>query len=168
MGNGNIRFFKSEECDEGRWNFILFDNDISFRSNSAAKTRLQRFASHSDYKKIHALFRALIQNEQFKAFFLERLAFHLNNTLSPQYVGAHLDKIVAQMEGDMPYQVDRWKHITDFYLPNMKRWYSNIDYMRSLTTDTRIGWFVNDAVKAFKLSKADVEKYMGEEFLKYL
>ena len=165
---GNIRFFKSEEYDEGRWNFILFDNDISFRSNSAAKTRLQRFASHSDYKKIHALFRALIQNEQFKAFFLERLAFHLNNTLSPQYVGAHLDKIVAQMEGDMPYQVDRWKHITDFYLPNMKRWYSNIDYMRSLTTDTRIGWFVNDAVKAFKLSKADVEKYMGEEFLKYL
>ncbi|MBQ4166116.1 MAG: CotH kinase family protein, partial [Oscillospiraceae bacterium] len=165
---GNIRFFKSEEYDNGRWNFILYDNDISFRSNTAAKTRFDKFLHDSEYVKIHALFRALMENDQFKEFFLARLAFHLNSTLSPEYVGAHLDKMIELMEPDMPYQVDCWKHIDDFYLPSMDKWYSNLDFMRSLTTETRIDWFVDDIANALDLSKADIEKYMGDEFVKYL
>jgi len=165
---GNIRFFKSEEYDNGRWNFILYDNDISFRSNTAAKTRFDKFLHDSEYVKIHALFRALMENDQFKEFFLARLAFHLNSTLSPEYVGAHLDKMIELMEPDMPYQVDCWKHIEDFYLPSMDKWYSNLDFMRSLTTETRIDWFVDDIANALDLSEADIEKYMGEEFVKYL
>ncbi len=164
---GNIRFFKSPDYDGGRWNFILYDNDMSFRSNAAAKTRLDRYLNDSGYTKTHALLRALMENEQFKAFFLGRLAEHLKTTLAPENVGKHLDGIVAELEADMPYQIARWK-FDSFYLPNMTRWYKNIEYMRSLTTDTRIGWFVQDAANAMDLSKEDVAKYMGVEFVKYL
>lgn len=164
---GNIRFFKSPEYDGGRWNFILYDNDMSFRSNAAAKTRLDKFLNHSDFKKTHALFRALMENDQFKEFFLGRLATHLKTTLLPENVGKRIDSIVAELEADMPYQIARWK-FDSFYMPNMTRWYKNIDYMRSLTTDERIGWFVQDAVTAMGLSKDDVAKYMGEEFVRYI
>lgn len=164
---GNIRFFKSPEYDGGRWNFILYDNDMSFRSDPAAKTRLNRYLNDANYAKTHALFRALMENEQFKAFFLARLAMHLTTTLSPENVGKHLDGIIAELEADMPYQIARWK-FDSFYLPSMTRWYKNLEYMRSLTTDKRIGWFVQDAASAMNLSKEDVAKYMGEEFVKYL
>ncbi len=169
----NIRAFKSPEYDGGKWHFILYDNDISFRSYSALQNRFQAFlnSTNSHYKKTHALFRALMENSQFKEYFLSRLAYHLNNSLSPANAQARLAEICDEIRGDMPYQINRWKNDNSadmIHLDSMNRWQRNVDNMNYWLSEKRVAWFVQDAVKAMKLTADDVRKYMGEEFVQYM
>lgn len=163
----NIRAFKSEEYDGGRWNFILFDNDMSFRAEDKISQSAQRFLTFSDYKTDHALLRALMQNEQFKALFLERLALHLNTTLTTDNAHARLDEMVKEIEHDMQYQIDRWND-DSFYVDSMKKWRANVKKLYTWTDDIRREWFVKDIAKALGLTKEDIGLYMGEEFMQYV
>ncbi len=163
---GNVRLFKSDEYDGGKWNFIYYDNDLSFQSKASMKNRLYRYLTDSNGKVTWALFRALIKNDDFKAFFLQRLAHHLNNSLAPERTIEEFNKIVPLLEHDMPYQIDRWKH-DSFYIPSMKQWNTNLNRVRTLL-EGRIEWFVQDVSQTLSLSKEDIEKYMGAEFVKYL
>lgn len=163
----NIRAFKSEEYDGGRWNFILFDNDMSFRADDKISQSVQRFVTFSDAKVDHALLRALMKNEQFKALFLERLALHLNTTLTTENAHKRLDEMVKEIEHDMEYQIDRWND-DSFYVASMDKWRANLDKLYRWTGDIRREWFVADAAKALGLTKEDVGRYMGEEFMQYV
>ncbi|MBP3333034.1 MAG: CotH kinase family protein [Clostridia bacterium] len=168
---GNIRAFKSPEYDGGKWHFILYDNDISFRSYSALQNRFNVFLKSNSYTRTHALFRALMQNSQFKEYFLERLAFHLNTTISPESAQARFDEIFAELEHDMPYTIDRWRNDNNSYmthLNSMTRWKKNSDNMRYWISEVRVKWFVKDVAKTLGFGADEIAKYMGEEFVKYL
>lgn len=171
MDLANIRAFKSPEYDDGKWHFILYDNDISFRGTAAICSRFNVFLNDGRYKQTHALFRALMENSQFREYFLARLAFHLNNTICPEKAHAHLDSMIAELENDMPYQIARWKNNNSsdmVHMGSMDRWRKNLSTLRSWTDEVRVQWFVQDAARAMKLSRDDVAKYMGEEFAKYI
>lgn len=164
---GNIRMFKSLEYDGGRWNFILFDNDLAFRSESRLKNIFNIFMNDSEQAKTHALLRALMKNDQFKKLFLSRLALHLNTTLKTENVHASINAIAKELEKDMPYQIDRWND-DSFYLPDMAKWRKNIDKLLSYTGENREKWFVLDVASTLNLSKDDVARYMGERFAVYI
>jgi len=164
----NIRAFKSPEYDDGKWHFILHDNDMSFRANW---TRFNLFLNDSSTKKTHALFRALMENAQFREYFLGRMAYQLTTTLSVENATARLDEMISEIKNDMPYQIARWKNDNNSYmthLPSVKKWNSNVEYLYYCVGDLKIERFVKDAANALSLSKEDVQKYMGEEFAKYL
>ncbi len=163
----NIRAFKSVEYDGGRWNFILFDNDMSFRADDKISQSIQRFVVLDDAKTDHALLRALMKNENFKALFLQRLALHLNTTLTTENAHKRIDEMVKEIEHDMEYQIDRWND-DSFYVDSMSKWRANLDKLYRWTGDIRREWFVTDAAKAFGLSKEDIGRYMGEEFMEYV
>ena len=167
----NIRAFKSPEYDDGKWHFILYDNDISFRSYSALQNRFNVFLKSSSYNRTHALFRALMQNSQFKEYFLERLAYQMNTTLSPENAQLRFAEIVAELEHDMPYQIERWRNDNNSYmthLNSMSRWLHNVEYMNYWISDVRIKWFVQDVAKTLSFGDEEIKKYLGEEFVKYL
>ena len=168
---GNIRAFKSPEYDDGKWHFILYDNDISFRGDLALSTRFRIFLKDSRYTKIHALFRALMKNKEYQKYFLERLAFHLNSTISVANAHARIAEMVAELENDMKYSIDRWKNENVsgmVYMESMNRWRKNINELYRCTGDIRIKWFVRDAANSLGLSAKEIEEYMGEEFVGYL
>ena len=167
----NIRAFKSPEYDDGKWHFILYDNDISFRSYGVLQNRFNVFLNSSSYKKTHALFRALMENSQFEEYFLGRLAYHLGTTLAPENTQERLAEIVAEIENDMPYQIERWKNdnSTDMiHLDSMTRWRKNVENMNYWLSDVRVKWFVQDVATTLSLDAQEITKYMGEEFVKYL
>ena len=168
---GNIRAFKSPEYDGGKWHFILYDNDISFRSYSALQNRFNIFLKSSAYNRTHALFRALMKNSQFKEYFLERLAFQLNTTLAPENTQKRFDEIYAELEHDMPYTIERWRNDNNSFmthLNSMNRWKKNSDNMRYWISEVRVKWFVKDVAKTLGFGAEEIAKYMGEEFVKYL
>lgn len=164
----NIRAFKSPEYDDGKWHFILHDNDMSFRANW---TRFNYFLNDSATKKTHALFRALMENTQFQEYFLGRMAYQLKTTLSVENAHARLDEMIAEIENDMPYQIARWKNDNNSYmthLPSMNKWRDNVTYLYYCAGDLKIERFVQDAAKALKLDAEGVKKYLGEEFVEYV
>ncbi len=168
---GNIRAFKSPEYDGGKWHFILYDNDISFRSYSALQNRFNIFLKSTAYNRTHALFRALMKNSQFKEYFLERLALQLNTTLAPENAQKRFDEIYAELEHDMPYNIDRWRNDNNSYmthLNSMSRWKKNSENMRYWISEVRVKWFVKDVAKTLGFGEEEIAKYMGEEFVKYL
>ena len=167
----NIRAFKSPEYDDGKWHFILYDNDISFRSYGVLQNRFNVFLNSSSYKKTHALFRALMENSQFEEYFLGRLAYHLGTTLAPENAQARLAEIVAEIENDMPYQIERWKNDNStamIHLDSITRWRKNVENMNYWLSDVRVKWFVQDVATTLSLDAQEITKYMGEEFVKYL
>lgn len=171
IDNDNIRAFKSAEYDDGKWNFILFDLDLSFTSKSRIENRLYNTLHNTNNSKPYVLFKALLQNDTFKALFLSRLSHHLKTTFLPDNTNKFINHIVSQMEKDMPLSINRWKteNVEGMrYIQDMERWYQNISRLRSYTNEDRIKWFVLDAAKALSLTKEDISKYMGEEFALYL
>ncbi len=164
----NIRAFKSPYYDNGKWHFILHDNDMSLRAN---RTRFNMFLNDSSTKKTHALFRALMENKQYRIYFLDRLAYQLSTTLSVENATARLDEMIAELEADMPYQIARWKNDNNSYmthLPSMTQWRENLDYLYYCVGEVKIQRFVQDAAYSLSLNKEGIAKYMGEEFAKYM
>jgi len=112
-----------------------------------------------------------MENAQFREYFLGRMAYQLTTTLSVENATARLDEMISEIKNDMPYQIARWKNDNNSYmthLPSVKKWNSNVEYLYYCVGDLKIERFVKDAANALSLSKEDVQKYMGEEFAKYL
>lgn len=162
--SGNIRAVKSEEYGGGKWHFMLFDCDLCFDVGTT-KDEVDYIMTNSNLNRLHALFRALMKNTTFRDYFLERLGFHLKNSLTPDQAQARLDAIYNEILPDMTYNVERWK---TSYHPDLSTWQAQYRALRNTIGSTRIGYFVKDAVKTFKLSAEDVKRFFGDEFVEYM
>lgn len=162
--SGNIRAVKSPEYDGGKWHFMLFDCDLCFDVRTT-KDELEYIMTNSNLNRLHAIFRSLMKNQEFKSQFLERLGYHMNNTFTPELAQARFDELYNEILPDMPYNVERWK---DYYHPDMTTWKAQANALRKMIGSQRIEYFVKDAVKTFKLTAEDVKRYFGESFVDYM
>lgn len=162
--SGNIRAAKSPDYDGGRWNFILFDCDLCLDTGST-KNELSYIMTDSSIARLHTLFRALMKNDSFKNEFLTRLGYHMKNTFTAEKTQGRFDALVAEVDPDMKYNVERW---SESYHKTYADWKANVNALRKSIGETRLKLLVKDAVKTFSLTENDVKTYFGEEFVAYM
>lgn len=106
---GNIKFWR-DRSPGGKWKWILFDTDWGFFNvnhntlwyvtNSKGTGIGQMFSTAIMYN--------LLKNDSFKNDFINRLAYHLNNTFKTERVISVIDEMAKTIEPEMPGQLSRW------------------------------------------------------------
>lgn len=100
-----------------QWRFIVLDNDLSFNAIDWEPgfnlfyyllANKQTPQSNQPIPSVTALFRGLMQNNNFKYRFLSRIADFLNTVWSPQITVPLLDSLAMQIKSEIPLHTARW------------------------------------------------------------
>lgn len=148
--NGNIKFFKVEG---GKWTWIMYDVDQSFRSayfdtvaehlNPAGTGSMNRFST--------AVICGLLENDGFRDQFLRRFAWQMETVWNADRVNAYIDKYYAAIQPEMQRDCARWEH-------TYSDWEAHVESLRTFA-ETRAA-YVYDHVKAyFDLTDAQMQEY---------
>ncbi|MEM1214657.1 MAG: CotH kinase family protein [Bacteroidota bacterium] len=109
--HNNIKYWRERE-EGARWRYLLFDMDIAMgrhawsdwdRENLDSLTRrLLGQNKHAD------LFVALLANEEFRHYFINRYADLLNTSFRPEIFAREVDRTIAELDPEMPQHFARW------------------------------------------------------------
>ena len=100
----NIKYWRYQG-EEGKWRWILYDTDFGwglFPQSGNSLNWATRGAS------CDRLIRALLQNEQFKNEFIQRMAGFMNTVFHPVRVKNILDSISNEVGREIPRHTQRW------------------------------------------------------------
>ena len=182
---GNIRYWRPQ-TEEGRWNWILFDTDLSMGigSRKAFKVNtLREMTRLSDEKWPNPswstfIIRKLLENDSIKTEYVSRFSNYLNTIYSEATTLKTIDSIYELIVEEMPTHRKRWggslatweknvQRLRDFSLNRPK-------YMRKHLQDVfLLGDTVKieiappgEGVKSLKFNKMKIEKYFRGTYFK--
>lgn len=138
---GNIRYFRSSQLDN-KWRWILFDTDMGFR-NYGIWYNINPKGTGSGQSFSTTLIAKLLQNDAFRALFLERFAYHMQHTFSTKTVLARIDTFATYLKPEIARNHTHYGITTS--------WEGNVEEMRA---------FVRTRQKALKQemsTKAEVK-----------
>lgn len=103
----NTRFWR-EAATDSPWQYILWDLDTGLGSVEPNGKNL--FLHHFDKTWTHhvLILRALLKNQKFKTYFVNRFADLLNTLFAPEPLLTQLDVWVDLMSPEMPRHFDTW------------------------------------------------------------
>ena len=149
----NVRVWRSSEGD-GRWRFILYDLDRAFYYNhSAANLYLQAY--RLTVRPYTGLIYKLLQNDTFRAYFYERLDFHMKNTFDPERSVEHFNALLELIDRDMPYEIERWKNEDSGRYKTYERWVGICETVKSRFTTGYLDAMLSDINTNVKKILAD-------------
>ena len=92
----------------GRWEWIVWDNDLAFERVDRQMVDHVLTVEHPLGERMEIFLNKLLANPQFYNLFLTRAADLLNTTLSPENVAAEIERSVAELNADIPFEQARW------------------------------------------------------------
>lgn len=124
---------------DGRWRWMVFDTDFGFNLDFGYVTGVEEGPAHNTLRFALQdngsnwpnpawstyMLRKLLENDAFKAGFVNRFADLLNTTFHPEYVVAELDSLAGLFEPEMAEHSARWVR------PSMERWQEQLSLMES-------------------------------------
>ncbi|MBK7035070.1 MAG: lamin tail domain-containing protein [Bacteroidetes bacterium] len=120
MLENNIRLFRSYEPDI-KWKYMLWDcTNSQFFSNA---NTLQGSLSNPNNSKYADMFNALLENQIFHDYFINRFADLINYYFTEVNNDAIVSELEIEMGTEIPAQNARW------YTGNFAAWSTNIDYL---------------------------------------
>jgi hypothetical protein len=106
----NIRYWRA--YDNGRWRWVLYDLDFGFDASEIDTNMLAYLLTCSDCPDLvlyqSAVFRKLMENNEFSNDFAQRFASHINISFDPARVNGMIDTFKAGIEAEMPAHIARW------------------------------------------------------------
>lgn len=159
----NIKFYKTPN---GKWRWILFDLDQTFFSYTYKKVKwnlpFEPYAHGNSYYLNTTLMNYLIKNPQFRELYIKTFAKHLSTTFKPDRMIKILDKMVKEIEKEMPYHIKRWYKesigVSSYTLDNMNEWYNNINYFKKQLRE-RHSIALKTVKSGLKLTNQEYNKY---------
>ena len=155
---GNIRYARSRHPQsDKKWRFVFYDIDASW---SGDKPTARFFLSTSpdvvdeNIARHNVLINRLLNNNEFRQLFLERLAYHLANTYATKNTTAHFDKFVDRIRPEMKHNCKRWPKLS------YEQWEKNIAEFRS-RFDQRPQKILNDLREYLNITDAENKKYFA-------
>jgi len=98
----------------GKWRWIIVDMDYGFGLKGTYYYNTIDYIMVDDGMEWNKpwstlLFRKLIDNQQFKDYFLNRFSYHLNNTFTTERVIKVIDSLKTKLAPEMPAHIAKWK-----------------------------------------------------------
>ena len=151
---GNIRYARSSRSGvDNKWRFIFYDLDATWVGDKPdASYYLGTNMENPSYNAHNRLINRLLPNKTFRALFLERLSYHLTNTLSEEHTTAMLDSLVNVIRPEMELNCKRWPQLS------YNTWEKNIESFRAKFA-TKPAKMLNDLRRYLSITSAEDEKY---------
>ncbi|MBN1951448.1 MAG: CotH kinase family protein [Bacteroidales bacterium] len=139
----NVRMWRERKA-QGKWRWILFDNDWSFglqpnpRSPGYENNTL-KFATSTSNSAFNPpewstlIFRKLLENESFRTRFIQRFDVYLNSIFHPDTVIGTINRYQQGIGAEMPRHIERWKDEANYLtppLPDYSTWLGKLELMR--------------------------------------
>lgn len=164
---GNIRFWR-ERTDEGKWRWVLFDQDWAMWPTMYTQVDLSYpmepyghgigncFSTSLTYN--------LYKNAEFRDLYLQTFAKHMKTTFKPDRMLKIFNEVKSKYETEMPYHLDRWykEFVSDGKLGlTMSTWNKNVSTMEKVITN-RYTVVKNNLKREFNLTNDEYNKYFGD------
>lgn len=112
----------------GRWHWLIWDMDFAFGMAPYSSTNFNMMAwlfanEQANVQEGALLLNGLLQNPTFRADFLNRTNTLLNSAFAPERVIAEIDRLAAELEPDIGYELGRW--------PGSGHWPANVEFLRA-------------------------------------
>ena len=147
----NIRFWR-EQSDDGKWRWITFDLDWGFWEGNHVNNTLSYATlpgGTGPWRNLNTdLINGLMRNPDFRNRFVERSAYHLNNTFKTERVLNRIDELASNIEPEMPRHLERWGG-------SMANWQRQINVLRTFA-ELRQGHVLNHIKNYFNLSDEEM------------
>ena len=113
---GNIKFWRPQQ-KEGRWRWILYDTDWGFGLHDAHAYRSNTLKFHTNPEGPSwpnppwstFILRKLLENDQFRNDFVNRMMDHLNTTFKEERVLEAISKKQGALRPEIKRHFDRWR-----------------------------------------------------------
>ncbi len=113
---GNIKFWRSDIHNGGRWQWILYDTDWGFGLMKPKAYEENSLDFHTEEEGPDwpnppwstLILRKLLDNEEFKYLFINRFCDHLNTTFLRDSMLAKIEEHYQLILPEMPRQWERW------------------------------------------------------------
>lgn len=159
---GNYRFFRSPEID-GKWRWILYDTDMSFRprTNGGAYAVMNPAGINGGLMFQTVLINGLLKNKDFRELFINRLEYQMKHIWNVDRVNAGIDHFVEMIGEEMPYDRKHWNY-------GATNWPVKIENLRKYISQRqsrlRNEFETNEGLKRIiKLDKAELDRIFGVE-----
>lgn len=111
----NYKFYKPRTSG-GKWRWFLFDTDFGFSLHDSAAYRHNTLDMATDPNGVGwpnppeatFLLRKMMENEQFRTDFANRLGDFANYNFDPDRIERHIDQILAVIDSEIPAHLERW------------------------------------------------------------
>ena len=165
----NIKYWRSTDGD-GKFRWLLYDLDISLMSESHTKNYLSEYFHSEGHGYNHVipttLQRGLMQNAEYKQYFIQRYAYHLTHTFRSERTTAILDQMADEIRTEMPRHIARWKNGTKYSLAcpeydiasprSMEHWEGKITQLKTIIT-ARLETAEQELQEYFDLSDSEMQ-----------
>lgn len=140
---GNVKMFK-DKTEESKWRWILFDFDMSLRYSIYEES----IEYSLDYNYIC---RTLLKNKEFRQQFIERFAYHLNNTFLPENTVNLWNSMANEISGEIERQNERWS------VPTLYMWEKQVKRVETALSKRR-DMLKDQLIEYFEISDAEVQR----------
>jgi parallel beta-helix repeat protein len=138
----NISWGHNEDIwktEHTKWQWLVTDFDRCFLNSTYgnSKTDILNTGGSGLSKSIMAqdtLFSKLINNAAFKAYFVQRMAAHLNSTFMPARINKFVDSIVDYMTPEMDEYISAWKS-AEGALQSVTAWKRAVDSVKTFVAE---------------------------------
>ncbi|MBP5684733.1 MAG: CotH kinase family protein [Bacilli bacterium] len=158
---GNIRYWKAKD---GKWRWMLYDLDWSLWKSSVLNmgfsTRVMPSQAATSLSSSLLIVRSLYKNSEFKDMYLTKVAYYLKNTFKPEHMNEVIDRLVKEIENEMPYHIERWGSSYPS-MNSMTKWKNNIASFKTAIKN-RYDYVINNLKSYFQLSDSEYKKYFGD------
>jgi len=148
--NGNVRYFLDKD---GKWNWILYDTDISLDNSSLNRVEFNlsdtNIGPGDTTCKTFAV--KLMKNPEFRDKFLRRLAWQMNTIWTEENVINRVNEIEALIKADMPRETDRWTGTYD-------GWLASVEHIRKFARE-RNDYMILHIQAYFGLTEEEMRAY---------
>lgn len=109
---GNIKFYR-ERKEGAKWRWVVFDQDWALWSGETGTWNMvEEFINPNGHGVGHMfssdLARALMKNSAVRDQFIQTYGKYLKTTFSPDRLLSLFDQMVAEIETEMPYHIEKW------------------------------------------------------------
>lgn len=126
---------------DGRWRWILYDTDFTFYDPEVNMLDHVAYTGTSDSDPWWTrLFRNLLDNEEFRYSYINRLSDHLNTIFQPDVIISHIDEMEQRLDPLMSEHISRWRtqeslDVGNSPIPSVYAWRQNVERMREFALD---------------------------------
>ena len=121
---------------DGKWRWLVTDFDRCWNYKSSGLTGGGVSSNlFPEFASSDSIFRYLIKNEQFKQFFVQRFAAHLNSTLNPDRLTKIVDSIQTMVEPEMADHAALWSK--DGGISSVAAWKTEVSNVRKFMDERR-------------------------------